>query len=91
MRRWRETIDIKPLIHRDQMNTDPGYVANLGKEVASLIRTKTVETDWSMSLEDALETMEDIDPEDDDAADMFNGALSELYDWADRERIWLGV
>lgn len=91
MQRWRKTIDIKPLIHRDQANTDPTYVAGLGKEVASLVRAKTTEADWTMSLEDALEMMEDIDPEDDEAVDMFNGALSELYDWADRERVWLGI
>lgn len=91
MQRWRKTIDIKPLIYRDQSNTDPVYVAGLGKEVAYTIRTNITGTDWTISLEDALETMEEIDPDDDHAVDMFNGALSELYDWADRERVWLGI
>lgn len=91
MRRWRKTIDIKPLIHRDQSNADPVYVATLGKEVAALVRKHTSEDEQTFSLLDPIETLEDIDPDDDEAVDVFNGALEELYDWADGERVWLGI
>lgn len=91
MRRWRKTIDIKPLIHRDQANTDPAYVAGLGKEIAAMVRKHTSEDEQTFALLDPIETLEDIDPEDDEAMHTFNGALAELYDWADRERVWLGV
>lgn len=91
MARWHKTIDIKPIIHRDQMNTDPTYVAGIGKEIAELVRNRTTEDEKTFALLDAVETLEDIDPTDDDAVDVFNGALSELYTWADRERVWLGI
>ena len=87
---WRKTIDIKVILHRDQGNTDPVYVAKVGKEIAALMRAKTPEIEQNFAFLDAVETLEEINPEDEEAVDVFNQALGELYDWADRERVWLG-
>lgn len=88
--RWHKTIDIKQFIHRDQTNTDPVYVAALGKEIAEFIRKHTTEDEKTFDLLDAVDWLETIDPEADDAIVDFNHALREIYDWADHERVWLG-
>ena len=91
MKRWRKTISINEIIHRDQQNTDPTYVSKVGKEIAGLVRNRTTPGEQNFELLNAVETLEEISPDDDDALDQFNSALSELYDWADRERVWLGI
>lgn len=88
-KRWRKTIDIKAILHRDQGNLDPAYVAGVGKEIAALVRANVKDDEWTFELDDVLEMLEDIDL--DDAVEAFNGALADLYDWADRERVWLGL
>ena len=35
--------------------------------------------------------LEDIPSDKDDAVSIFNVVLCDLYDWADRELIWLGI
>jgi hypothetical protein len=89
-RPWKKTIDIKVLLRRDQGITNPVYVSRLGEEIAALMRAKTPEVEQQMLFLDAVERLESIDPVD-GAIDEFNDALSELYDWADRERVWLGL
>lgn len=91
MARWRKTINIKPILYRDQENTNPVHVASVGKEIAELVRRKTTEDEKAFALMGAIEMLEDIDPTDEAAVDTFNDALSELYDWGDRERVWLGI
>jgi hypothetical protein len=89
---WRKTIDIKPILQRDQENIDPAYIAKCGKEIADLIRANTTGDEQADNdLSEALDTLETIDPHDDEALEQFNDALDILYDWADAERVWLGI
>lgn len=88
---WRKTIDIKKLINRDPENIDPAYVAALGEEVAALLLRETTEEEKTFGLMSMIEAFEDIDPTDENAVGVFNNELSNLYDWADDERIWLGL
>jgi len=90
MARWIKTIDIKPILRRDQTNKDPEYVAAIGKEIAAAVRASTTEDEKTFALLDALDCLEDIEPGP-DAVDDFNSALAELYDWADHYRVWLGL
>lgn len=91
MPRWHKTIDIKPILHRDQANTSPEHVSAVSKEIAALFRGAISDAEMDYTLEEAIELMESIEPDEDDACDVFNSALSDVYDWADRERVWLGI
>lgn len=91
MARWRKTINIKPILHRDQANTSPEHVSAVSKEIAALIRGALSDAEMDYTLEEAVELMESIEPDEDDAVEVFNSALCDVYNWADRERVWLGI
>lgn len=91
MPKWNKTIDIKTILHRDQENTDPAHVAQVAKDIAALLRANTSEDEQAYRLGDALDAMESIAPDDSYACEEFNEALADVYDWADVERVWLGL
>jgi hypothetical protein len=91
MRRWRKTIDIKPFIHKDQENTSPEHVVWVARQIAATVRKNTSEDEQTWRLLDIVETLEDIDSSDDEALVVLNSSLSDLYDWADDECVWLGI
>ena len=55
--------------------------------------------EYSMDFEELVEWFDGITAEElredekifkEDAVDLFDGKLDELYDWADRHRVWIG-
>ena len=90
MMRWKLTVDIKPIIGEDQANTAPEHVASVANRIAKKMRDAVPDNMRSISFEDAVEWMESATPDDANVIE-FNAALSDLYDWADRERVWLGI
>ena len=81
MTRWTKTVNIKPLITKDDSDT-------AAKTCATGIRALLVEHvidydyDFQMILDDleAAENCEDV-----------NYTLDALYDWADANNVWLGL
>lgn len=98
---WDRTIDIKGVLRRDQSNTSAAHAASVANEIGLILRLSLpVELlDWSNDDTEALEIvdcLESLRPDSyaDDptysALQDLNDTLARLYDWADRERVWLG-
>lgn len=99
---WDSKIDIRSIIKRDQGREDAQYVVGIANEIGELLKHKVpseyldVESencDWEfMEAVDALcqMTVEEFEGDEAGAVEEFNGRLSEVYDWADLNRVWLG-
>lgn len=100
---WDRKINIKSILHEDQSNTSNQRSAEVANRIGALIRSSVPNTwlDWEAEAldEDLLqivEGMEALKPDsyegDDDFTplDDLNSMLDQLYDWADRKRVWLG-
>lgn len=93
---WAHKIDIKHVLHRDQSNTSPEYVTAVAREIGGILQKGLSDllddsTDrYDGSLDDMVTALTSFEEEDDEALDQFNYILSDLYDWADINRVWLG-
>jgi hypothetical protein len=78
MRRWTNTINIKPFI-------DPTQPADV---VARRIQAKLIAafSDPGFDLADIIDDFEDIQ-----TVEECDDALERLYDWADANNVWLGL
>ena len=91
MANWQATVDIKRFINDGDSDT-----ANYQRceKIAAALRSspfvmKTYGGDELVEqFEDASKTYQ-LDGDDD--AELLNDCLHDLYDWADRERVWLGL
>lgn len=96
---WDRAINIKEILHRDQANDTDEHAIAVGKEIAALIRLKVPRgwldfghDDCEYDLVEIVEALEDLRESDDEAVvDDLNGRLEEIYDWADAQRVWLGL
>lgn len=100
---WDHRILIKHLLSDDGANCSDNDAAALANQLAVQLR-RSVPTDWldeaSESAEDELievvDGMEALRPNSyDNDPDMspledLNGMLNQLYDWADKRRVWIG-
>ncbi|NDI85068.1 hypothetical protein [Undibacterium crateris] len=100
---WDRTINIKHILRRDPQNESEEHAASVANEIAAVLRSKIPAKFLDLSndecdseLLEIVEGMESlradsfIDCEDYSALEDLNGMLSQLYDWADLERVWLG-
>lgn len=95
---WRETIDIKPLLHSDPANISNEHVAKVANNIAKLLRKSLPEEllSWNSGLHDAeileiTETLEEMEGcSSESLIDCFNETLIRLYAWGDQKRYWLG-
>lgn len=103
---WSRSINIKSILSEDQGNESPEHVAKVANSIAKLIRSRLPATmlDWKsdecdFDFLDAIESMEECTvkslAEDKangvEAVEMLNGWLDQIYDWADANRVWLGI
>lgn len=93
---WDRTIKIKSILERDRSNEAPEHAVAVAHKIAAKIRS-SVPPKWLNYLDDAYDR--DLDEVidgleamtvDADALDELNGRLEEIYDWADRARVWIG-
>ncbi|MFZ3481880.1 hypothetical protein [Sphingomonas sp. 3-13AW] len=101
---WTYTAEIRPIINesRDQ---SVERVVDVANRIARTLRERlpaaffdVTSDDYEMHLDEAVEDLESYTVaslskpggEDVEAVEMLNGRLEELYDWADRARVWLG-
>ncbi len=93
---WDRTIKIKSILEREQSNETPEHAVAVAHEIGAKIRN-SVPHKWLNYLDDAYdrdldEVVDGLDAMtvDADALDELNGRLDEMYDWADRVRVWIG-
>jgi len=81
---WLKTINIKQFLSEETRDIE--IVKNIGESIAGALTrgTKRFKCD-TYGLDDILDMLRDIESLED-----FNETLDELYDWADRNRVWLG-
>lgn len=100
---WDRTVDVRSILKRDQENDSDAHVAKTAHEIAVLLRAKLpaglldiTHADYDQRIDEVVEALEAMSEDDyaDDPSyrlvDEFNGRMSELYDWADLNRVWMG-
>lgn len=102
---WAHHVDLKMIIRQNQESDDPADIADKAKKMAQLLRASLPSSFFDQEDEncdydflDAVEMMEDCtvaslaqDKKNGcEAVDMLNGWLETVYDWADKNRVWLG-
>lgn len=84
MANWKRTVNIKPLIGED--SSDSG-AQECARNISALLQDKLMDLlthDGDlMGIVDGFEAVETCDD--------VNDTLDSLYDWADQNRIWLGL
>jgi hypothetical protein len=102
---WRMEIPVREIIQRADSTSHEG-MSKMGRDMAKAFRTALpsatfdiTSDDYDREIDEIIEDIEShsaqglasLESEGVDVKDMFNGRLDEIYDWADRERIWLGA
>lgn len=102
---WKCTVNIKRIIREDQTTKDPAVIAEKANRIGKLLRTKLppetfdcTHPDCDYDFVDTVEMMEECtvialagDLENGvSAVEMLNGWLETVYDWASKNRVWLG-
>ena len=88
---WKHKIDIKQYLGEGTTDED---VVKAAKGIVRELKRLPSKLD---GLSEAIDEFEDIaesthDPEDNEyLVEEFNYQLDKLYDWADYERIWMGL
>ena len=83
---WKTTVNIKPLIGEDDSEEGAERAGDL---IGALLSLKLLvhdqyATDQTLrNIIDGLSNVADVDE--------FNDVLEDLYDWADENRVWLGL
>lgn len=104
--KWKKQINVRSIILENQSNESPEHIADISVRIAKLIRASVSATyfdvthnDYCIELDEVIDSMEnctietlaeDKELSNMEAVDMINDWLQVLYDWADRNRIWLG-
>jgi len=101
---WTYTVDVKTIIAESD-DTGIERISDAAIRIAAALRAKLpaaffdiTSDEYEMILDEAVEDMESYDveglrnlsAEGIDPLEMFNGRMEEIYDWADRARVWLG-
>ena len=86
MTKWRKTVNIKDLLGDDE---SPEEVVRVAAAIVGRLNKAFPDPDYG--LEDIISEFEDIRVDDKRPCLLFNDTLSSLYDWADAERVWLGL
>ncbi|MDF8363354.1 MULTISPECIES: hypothetical protein [Achromobacter] len=102
---WSHSVNIKSVLHEDQGNTSPEHISDISVRIAKILHGRlparffdVSHPDFDFGFVETVEFMEEctveglaVDKENGcSAGEMFNGWLEEVYDWADRNRVWLG-
>lgn len=95
MANWRCTIDFKPFYHDDKLSIKE-KADRAVKELRRTQKLKSFEDDYD--LDDIIEDFEGVsgDGEPTETTEFtitedFDARMSELYDWADANRVWVAT
>lgn len=96
---WARQIKLKDILERDQYNESDEHVRVISSEMAARVRESTpkawldIDSDhYDRDLDEIVENLEvlkDLEDTSEPLVEEFNGRLEELYDWADRRRVWI--
>ena len=102
---WTYGVHIKDIL-RESDDQSVERVADVSVRIAAALRAglpakffDVTDVDYEMAIDEAVEDLESYtvsglsalrDEEGVDPLEMFNGRLEEIYDWADRLRVWVG-
>lgn len=95
---WPKSVKLKDLFSDD---TSPEALAAVANGVAARLREAlpkdtfdVTSDDFDQEIDDIAEDFETMTAEGltgvDDAQELINDRLSEIYDWADVKRVWIG-
>jgi hypothetical protein len=102
---WNKVINIKSIQKEDPKNITAEHVVSVSNRIGKLVRSRLPASFFDMQNDDydddfvtliedlttcSLETLETDLLNGCSPEQMINMWLNELYDWADRQRIWLG-
>lgn len=82
MTRWIKTIDIKQHLTDEET---PEAAKRVGAAIAKTVEFGTRHWVGDLALEEILDNLRNVEDTDD-----VNNWLEELYNWADRNLVWLG-
>lgn len=91
MSRWRKTVNIKDLLSDDSSSEEAERVAGiLADRLASQLAAELENDNY---LEEIVDELREVAGGAGGrfANPAFNSILSNLYDWADDNRVWLGI
>lgn len=89
MARWIKTVDIKDLLTDDD---SPENAVKVGLAMAERLRSRLAGyLDDDPDFEEIVNDFEAVGDAQQFALSAFNDTMNRLYDWADGERIWLGI
>lgn len=80
---WRLTVTIKPILNDGGVT--PSEIIEKGKKIAAAIRSTITTPD--PELDDIVEWFGDLGAKP--TANDIDEPLDQLYDWADRNRVWI--
>ena len=80
-KKWQKTIDIKKDLYNENLS-----LKEIAKKINGFLRPETEDTHY---LEAGLDLLEEAGEADD--VELFDEGLTLIYDWADENRVWLGV
>ena len=92
-RKWQKTIDIKKDLYSDNLS-----LKEKAQKIHNLLKSELESSDSqstkrlrvsSLDLEAGLDLLEEAGEADD--VELFDEGLTLIYDWADENRVWLGV
>lgn len=80
---WRLSLPVKPILHEG--GTTPAEIIDKAKKIAKLI--KEVVVIYDPDLAEIVEWFGDLSAAPD--ANELDEVLDRLYDWADKNRVWI--
>ena len=85
-KKWQKTIDIKKDLYNENLS-----LKEIAKKINGFLRPETEDTHYldTLDLEAGLDLLEEAGEADD--VELFDEGLTLIYDWADENRVWLGV
>jgi len=87
MKRWRKKVNIKQFLSDDG---SPENAAKVARQIVGLLKSEcSQEIGEDDELAEIVGWMECIEVEE-DACEILNCYLNDLYDWADANRVWMG-
>ena len=81
---WKYKVDIKQFLNDDDDSNFGDIATNIIKELRSVFKPGQ-----SQSLDSIIWDLEAFNNDDD--VDDFDVTLTDLYDWADANYVWLGL
>ena len=85
LRRWSHSINIKQFLKEGEQVSS--IVTNVKRELDRLPESLRLSDTWAW--DEIIEGFDEAAEEEN--VELFDDALSNLYDWADENRVWLGV